>query len=197
MRAALVGELGRPPEVAEVDDVGGDAVVDVVSAPLNPIDIAVGKGVHFSGHPPLPFVPGCEGVGRRADGTLVWLFSGGLGVSRNGAMAERLAIGDAVAIAVPEGADPALAGALGIAGLAGWLPFSWRAPVAADDTVLVLGATGTVGRVAVQAAKLLGAARVVAVGRDAEGLERAEQLGADASVRLEEAGDLPAVFKAA
>jgi NADPH2:quinone reductase len=86
---------------------------------------------------------------------------------------------------VPDGVDPALAAALGIAGLAGWMPVTWRAPVREGDRVLVLGATGTAGRVALQAAKLLGAAHVVAAGRDSEGLERALELGADETVALD------------
>lgn len=98
-------------------------------------------------------------------------------------MAERAAPG-AVVVEVPEGADPALAAALGIAGLAGWLPLAWRAPVRAGDRVLVLGATGTVGQVALQAARLLGAEHVVAAGRDQAGLERALALGADQAVGL-------------
>jgi NADPH2:quinone reductase len=113
-----------------------------------------------------------------------------------GAIAEHAPIGDAHVIDVPDGADPALAAGLGIAGLAGWLPFAWRAPLAGGENVLVLGATGSVGFVAVQAAKLLGAARVVAAGRSAAGLERAAQFGADATIRLDEAGDLVAAFKA-
>jgi NADPH2:quinone reductase len=110
-------------------------------------------------------------------------------------MAERVAIGDSYAIEIPEGADPALAGALGIAGLAGWLPFAWRAPLTGGENVLVLGATGAVGLVAVQAAKLLGAARVVAAGRSPAGLERATELGADATIRLDEQDDLAAAFR--
>jgi NADPH2:quinone reductase len=98
-------------------------------------------------------------------------------------------------IEVPEGADPALAAALGIAGLAGWLPLAWRAPLVGGEHVLVLGATGSVGLVAVQAAKLLGAARVVAAGRDAAGLERAAEYGADATLRLDESDDLVAAIK--
>jgi NADPH2:quinone reductase len=74
---------------------------------------------------------------------------------------------------------------LGIAGLAGWLPLAWRAPIRPDDEVLVLGATGIVGRVAVQAAKLLGAARVVAAGRDQASLSSTLQIGADAVVPLD------------
>jgi NADPH2:quinone reductase len=138
-------------------------------------------------------VPGCEGVGRTSDGELVWVFGGGLGRTRDGAMSERFSVGDSMAIAVPDGADPVVAAGLGIAGLAGWLPLAWRAPLEGGENVLVLGATGAVGLVAVQAAKLLGAARVVAAGRSGTGLERAAELGADATVRLD-AGDLVAAF---
>ncbi len=134
-------------------------------------------------------------MGRTADGRVVWIFGGSLGRTSNGAIAERAPVGDAHAIEVPEGADPALAAALGIAGLAGWLPFAWRAPLAGGENVLVLGATGSVGLVAVQAAKLLGAARVVAAGRSAAGLERAAEYGADATIRLDETADLVAAFK--
>ena len=194
MKAALVRELGASPQVGDADEPSGDAV-DVVAAPLNPIDLAVSRGILATGHPELPYVPGCEGVGRTSDGRLVWLFGGTLGRTTNGTMAERAGIGDAHAIDVPEGADPAVAAGLGIAGLAGWLPFAWRAPLRAGENVLVLGATGSVGLVAVQTAKLLGAARVVAVGRSAEGLERAAAAGADATVRLGETDDLVAAFK--
>ena len=98
-------------------------------------------------------------------------------------------------IEVPDGADPALAAGMGIAGMAGWLPFAWRAPLEGGENVLVLGATGSVGLVAVQTAKLLGAGRVVAAGRSAAGLERATQYGADATLRLDEVDDLVAAFK--
>ena len=194
MKAALIRELGAVPEVAEVDEPSGE-VVEVLAAPINPIDLATSRGLLAAGHPELPYVPGCEAVGRTADGRLVWIFGAGLGLSRNGAMAARAAVGDSPAIEVPDGADPALAAALGIAGLAGWLPFAWRAPLRGGENVLVLGATGSVGLVAVQSAKLLGAARVVAAGRSAAGLERAAALGADATVRLDETDDLVAAFK--
>jgi NADPH2:quinone reductase len=109
-------------------------------------------------------------------------------------MSERVTVGDAMTIPVPDGADPAVAAGLGIAGLAGWLPLAWRAPLRGGENVLVLGATGSVGLVAVQAARLLGAARVVAAGRSERGLERAVELGADEALRLD-ADDLAAAFK--
>jgi NADPH2:quinone reductase len=196
MRAAVIRELGAPPETAEVDDPDGD-VLEVVAAPLNPIDLAVSRGVLATGHPDLPYVPGCEAVARRADGTLVWVFGGGLGVARDGGMAERVALGPANAVDIPAGADPALAGAMGIAGLAGWLPFAWRAPLQGGEDVLVLGATGSVGLVAVQAARLLGAGRIVAAGRSRAGLDRALELGADDVVDVTATDDLADAFRTA
>jgi len=74
--------------------------------------------------------------------------------------------------------------AFGTAGLAAWLPLTWLAPVREGEGVLVLGATGSVGAVAVQAARLRGAGFVVAVGRSRERLERARELGADVAVEL-------------
>ena len=195
MRAALIRSVGSAPEVGEAGAPEGADAVEVLAAPLNPIDLAVSRGILATGHPDLPYVPGCEGVGRTGDGRLVWLFGGSLGRTANGTMAERATIGDAFAIDVPDGADPAVAAALGIAGLAGWLPFAWRAPLDGGENVLVLGATGSVGLVAVQTAKLFGAGRVVAAGRSAAGLERAISVGADATVRLDETDDLVAAFK--
>ena len=182
----MITELGRPPTAGEAPEPAAGSL-EVLAAALNPIDRAVAAGQFYVGHPPLPFVPGCECVGREAGGRVVWTFGGGLGLTRNGAMAERAEPG-AVVAEVPEGADFAVAAALGIAGLAGWLPLAWRAPVREGDRVLVLGATGAAGEVALQAARLLGAAHVVAAGRDPKRLERALELGADEAVPLD--GDL-------
>ncbi|HEY8628128.1 MAG TPA: zinc-binding dehydrogenase, partial [Gaiellaceae bacterium] len=189
MRAAVVSELGQPPSPGELPEPSagdGEVVLEVLAAPLNPVDVAVSTGAFYGGHPDLPYVPGTEAVGRvRGSGEVVWAFGAGFGLARNGGMAELAVMPEERLVPVPEGADPALAGALGIAGIAGWLPLAVRAPVRAGETVLVLGATGTVGQVAVQAAKLLGAGRVVAAGRNEERLARARELGADATVRLD------------
>jgi NADPH2:quinone reductase len=190
MRAAVVSELGQPPSPGELPEPSagdGEVVLEVLAAPLNPVDVAVSTGAFYGGHPELPYVPGAEVVGRvGGSGEVVWAFGAGFGLARNGGMAELAVVPEERLVPVPEGADPALAGALGIAGLAGWLPLAVRTPVRAGETVLVLGATGTVGIVAVQAARLLGAGRIVAAGRSEEGLARALELGADAMVRLGE-----------
>jgi len=196
LKAAVIREVGALAEVGDVAEPEGETI-EVLAAPINPIDLAVSRGVLAIGHPQLPYVPGCEAVGRSADGRIVWLFGGSLGRTSNGALAKRAAVGDAHTVEVPEGADAALAGGLGIAGLAGWLPFAWRAPLVGGEDVLILGATGSVGLVAVQAAKLLGAGRIVAAGRSAAGLERAADRGADATLRLDEQSDLVPAFREA
>jgi NADPH:quinone reductase len=194
MRAAVVTELGRPPELADRPEPSGEAIYEISAVSLNPIDVNIGAGRYFAGHPELPYVPACEGVGRAPDGTRVYLFGDGLGVTRDGLLAERAAARADLGIPLPDAASDEIAASCGIAGMAGWMPVAWRAPVRASDRVLVLGATGTVGLVAVQAAKLLGAERVVAVGRNPERLKRAAELGADATVSLED-DDLAAALK--
>jgi NADPH2:quinone reductase len=196
VKAAVIRELGRPPELSDWTHPSGDAIYEVSAVPLNPIDINIGAGRYFAGHPELPYVPGCEGVGRGPDGTRVYLFGAGHGLSRDGLLAERALAPADLGIPLPGAVSDEIAASCGIAGMAGWMPVAWRAPVRNDDRVLVLGATGTAGLVAVQAAKLLGAKRVVAVGRNAERLQRAAELGAHATVSLEE-GDLVTAFKEA
>ena len=192
----MITELGRPPELADRPDPLGEEIYEISAVSLNPVDVNVGAGRYFGGHPELPYVPGCEGVGRAPDGTRVYLFSDGLGLSRDGLLAERAAAPADLGIPLPDAVSDEIAASCGIAGMAGWMPVAWRAPVRKDDRVLVLGATGTVGLVATQAAKLLGAERVVAVGRSPERLKRAAELGADATVSLGE-DDLVAAFKEA
>jgi NADPH:quinone reductase-like Zn-dependent oxidoreductase len=194
LRAAVVTAYGQPPEVgerAEPEPADGQAVLELLAAALNPADLAIASGRFPAGSPPLPYVPGIEGVGtvvesaRFAPGTRVWASGRGLGVARDGAFAERLVVADEVLVEVPETAEDVVAAALGQVGLAAWMSLSWLAPVRQDEVVLVLGATGSVGSLAVQIAKLLGAARVVAVGRDPGRLETVAGLGADATLALD------------
>jgi NADPH2:quinone reductase len=199
IRAARIGTLGAPPDLAEVDSpspAAGEVLVDVRAVALNPVDIACGTGAFYGGHPPLPYVPGAEAVGD-ADGRHVYVFGAGLGIRRDGTLAEVVSVPEDAVYAVPDGIDDARAVAAGVAGVAGWLPVTARAAVTERDRVLILGATGTAGSVALQAARLRGASRIVAAGRRPERLERARELGADATVRLDESEDLAAAFAGA
>ena len=114
-----------------------------------------------------------------------------------GSMAERALVDPVSTYALPDGLDEGVAIALGISGLAAWLALTWRANLQPGEHVLVLGASGVLGQIGVQAAKLLGAARVVAAARSQDGLERCLELGADAAVRLGEPDDLPAALREA
>jgi len=170
----------------------GQARVEVLAAGLNPVDVAICAGRFYAGPPPLPSVAGREGVAL-LDGARVY-FDGP--VAPFGSMAQRALIDPDSVHPVPDGVSDGVAVALGISGLAAWLSLTWRAQLRPGEHVLVLAASGVLGQIAVQAAKLLGAGRVVAAARSREGLERCAQLGADATVRLDER-ELAAAFAAA
>jgi NADPH2:quinone reductase len=194
MRAAILREHGAVPEIAEHPDPTGPDVVEVLVAGMNPVDIRIATGTFgLERHEP-PYVAGKEGVGRREDGSLVYFE---YSVKPFGAFAAKTRLEPGDGYTLPEGLDPALAVCLGVSGLAAWLGLEWRGRLAAGETVLVLGASGIVGQIAVQAAKLLGAGRVVAAARNPEWLERTRALGADATVSLAGDGDHAAALKEA
>ena len=195
MRAAILRSVGAAPEVGTFDDPtpgDGHVVLDVALAGVNPIDIRLASGQ--LGQPRIPSVVGLESVGTLADGSRVYC---GASISPFGSWAQRTLIDAARAFPVPDAIDDELALALGISGVAAWLPLAHHAKLQPDESVLVLGATGTVGRIAVQVAKLMGAGRVVAAARDAAALAEVEQLGADATVVLGKGDDADALREAA
>jgi NADPH:quinone reductase-like Zn-dependent oxidoreductase len=185
MRAAVLHEHGGVPALEEFRDPAaepGAVVLELEAAAMNPIDVRVASGQFPLERYDVPYVAGKEGVGRDADGGLHYFE---YSQKPFGAFAERTLVDEGDLYPVPGGLDPALAVCLGVSGLAAWLGLSWRGRLAEGETVLVLGASGVVGQIAVQAARLLGAGRVVAAARDETALERAGSLGADALVRLE------------
>lgn len=173
MKVGVISELGGIPTVVDRSDMTAlkDCVeLRVEAVALNPVDVAIASGKFHAGHPPLPYIPGLEAVGRVGD-RLVYAQGGGLGIARDGFMTESVFVSEDVLIDIPQTSDPSIAAALGTAGLAGWLSVTWRAAVSPEDIVVVLGATGAVGKIAIQAARLRGAKRVVAVGRNISHLE--------------------------
>jgi NADPH:quinone reductase-like Zn-dependent oxidoreductase len=189
MRAAVLHELGVPraDDFAEPPEPGeGRAIVEVLAAGLNPVDVAICAGRFYAGAPPLPSVAGREGVGL-LDGRRVYFDAP---VLPYGSMAERVPIDAQSAYDVPDDVENGTAVALGISGLAAWLALTWRAQLQPGEHVLVLAASGVLGQIAVQAARSLGAARVVAAARSQEGLRHSLELGADATVTLDGGDDL-------
>ena len=188
MKAALITAPGATPVVEErdlPDPAEGEATIALEAASLNPVDLAIASGGFYAGHPPMPYVPAIEAVGRvEGDGRRVFVMGGGLGIARDGTAAERFNAPLGALVDIGDDADAATAAALGTAALAGWLPITWAAKLQPGETALVLGATGAAGSIAVQAARIAGAARVVAVGRNPQRLVALEGM-ADAVVSLD------------
>jgi NADPH2:quinone reductase len=190
MRAAVLEQYGVPSCAHFPDPVGDGAVIEVLAAGMNPVDVTISAGEFYAGKPPLPSVAGREGVGTLA-GRRVYF---DMPRPPYGSMAERVLVDPDSTYALPDGVSDGVAVALGISGLAAWLALTWRGRLQAGEHVLVLGASGLVGQIAVQAARVLGAGRVIAAARSPQGLERARAQGADAVVSLGEA-DLAAALR--
>lgn len=179
MKAVVQHQFGETPCFTTFDDPypsDGETLVQVRAAVICPADLAIAKGLHPRLPTQLPFICGRDGVGRLADGQRVYFRASR---APYGAMAE-YAPAEWVA-PLPDDVGSAAAAALVGPALAAWLPLATRADVEPGETVLVLGASGIAGRLAVQAARLQGAGRVIAAGHLPEQLST---LGADALIDL-------------
>ncbi len=188
MHAAVLREFGSAPRYDQFDDPiprDGEALITVLAASLKQIDKGMASGKHYAGYRELPVVCGVDGAGRLETGERV--FFGGCR-KPFGAMAEKTVAPRAFCFPVPDSLDDATAAALPNPALSSWLPLKWRAQLKPGESVLVLGATGAAGKLAVQIAKLLGAGRVIAAGRNPQQLEAAKSLGADVTIQIDEPG---------
>ena len=192
MRAAVIERYGEPPVLRDVPEptVDGATLVEVMAAPLNPVDLSIASGKFYAGSPPTPYVPGGEGVGRLLQngkpGPRVYFRA----VLPNGALAERAVVSQSQTVPIPDSVPDGVAAALGTPGIAAYLALTRRAQLKAGETVLILAASGVLGSCAVQVARLLGAGRIVAGARDEQQLARARELGADAIVDLKQTDGL-------
>jgi NADPH:quinone reductase-like Zn-dependent oxidoreductase len=186
MKAAVVSSFDTAPRYEEFpapipagDD---DMVVDVIAAGLHPRVRSQANGSHYTSTGELPLVPGVDGVGRGADGLLRYFV---LPDTRLGAMAEQTVIDTRRSIVLPGDADPIAVAAAMNPAMSSWVALRQRVPFRAGQNVLVLGATGNAGQMAVQIAKRLGAQQVVAAGRNSSRLAGLPALGATATVLLD------------
>lgn len=186
MKAAVLHTLGKPPHFEDFPEPqpGQDEVlIHVKAASLKDVDKAMASGSHYDSHRELPVICGVDGVAVLDDGTRV--FSGGCRPPY-GMMAEQAVVLQGFCLPVPDGVDDNTAAALPNPALSSWLPLIWRAKLKPGETVLILGATGVAGKLAIQIAKHLGAGRVVAAGRNEHILETLPDLGADATIALDQ-----------
>jgi NADPH:quinone reductase-like Zn-dependent oxidoreductase len=185
MRAAVVTSFDRPPSYQSFSvpapSNADELLIEVVAVGLHPRVRSGASGVHYSSSGTLPMIPGIDGVGRRPDGRLVYFVAvdDDLGTMADYALADARR-----SVELPDGVDAtAIAAAMNPA-MSSWVALRRRVPFQAGQRVLVLGATGNAGAMAVQVARRLGAGEVIAAGRDADRLESLSALGADRLVRL-------------
>jgi NADPH:quinone reductase-like Zn-dependent oxidoreductase len=194
--AALLREYGGPPRPARhrLPAPGpGQALVRVTAAPIAPLDLLCATGTSYFGAPRLPYVPGVQGVGvvvrgdTLAAGDRVWFGTDAGMHPGDGGLAEAAVVDEEQVVSLTPGVPDADVAALGLSGVAAWMAVTWRGQLRPGERVLVLGAGGVVGQVAVQAAAALGAGAVVAASRRPAGRERALRRGATAVVDLADA----------
>ncbi|MCW5117832.1 zinc-binding alcohol dehydrogenase family protein [Burkholderia cenocepacia] len=186
MKAAVVEGAGQRPVYTEFEPpsaMPGHSLIDVTASALSRIAQGRAAGTHYSSVGAYPFVVGVDGVGRLDDGRRVYFFGA---PAPFGAMAERTIAPDTQCVPLPDALDDVTAAAIAIPGMSSWAALTERARFVAGETVLVNGATGTSGRLAVRIAKHLGAAKVIATGRNAAALQALLSAGADAAVSLQQ-----------
>ena len=187
MKAAIVTVSGRPPvyaDFAEPTAGDGEVLVDVAAAPLSHVTRYRASGTHYSSAGSLPFVVGLDGVGRQQGkngGQRVYFI---LPRAPFGSMAARTVVKASHLVALPDGLDDATAAAIAIPAMSSWAALRERSRLEPGQVVLVNGATGISGRLAVQIAKHLGAGKVIATGRNPSMLAALPSLGADGTISL-------------
>ncbi len=186
MKAAVVTRFDSAPTVQEVPqpvpEYPYQVLVEVLAAGLHPRVRSQANGSHYTSTDELPLVPGIDGVGRLPDGSLRYFV---LPDTRMGSMAEQTVIDLRRSVELPRAANIDVLAAGMNPGMSSWVALRRRVELEPGQTVVVLGATGNAGRMAVQIAKHLGAGRVIGVGRGQPRLEPLTALGADQVVSLE------------
>ncbi|MFC0517495.1 zinc-binding alcohol dehydrogenase family protein [Mucilaginibacter angelicae] len=179
MKAAVMYQKGGLPQYTDFPEPvaqGPDEVlVSVKAVAIKHLDKSRASGKHYSSDAPNENgrVIGGDGVCLLADGTRVY----GMGVS--GMLAEKATIHKSRIVKIPDGLDDAVAAALPNAVIGAAMGLKFKADIKPGDVVLINGATGFTGRVAVQIAKHYGAKKIIATGRNQQSLNELLSLGAD------------------
>jgi NADPH:quinone reductase-like Zn-dependent oxidoreductase len=189
MHAAVVRVLGQPPEYGEFSEPDARAeetMVRMSVSAVNPLTLSRAGGVHYSASTPTPFVAGVDGVGRTPDGRRVYVPTVR---APYGGLAECAPAKSRHLIPLPDGLSDAFAAAVAIPGLSSWNPLTHRVTIRPGESVLVHGATGAAGRMAVQVARHLGARAVIATGRNRSKLAALRELGVEHVIPLDQAAE--------
>lgn len=185
MNAAVVTSFEEPPKYQQIEvpqpATSEEILVDVLAVGLHPRVRTGAAGTHYTSTRALPMIPGIDAVALRPDGRRIYFVADD---ARFGTMAERAVVDQRRAIELPDDVDVATVAATMNPAMSAWVALRRRVPIQPGQSVLVLGATGNAGTMAVQVARRLGAGRVVGAGRNLERLGALTSLGADAVVQL-------------
>lgn len=190
MKAAVVNGPGQKPRYTDFSKPipkTGEQLILVRASALSPLTKSRASGSPYSSDGQFPAVAGTDGVGRTNEGQRVYFV---LPEAPFGALAEKSLVKAQYCIPLPDDLDDTVAAAIANPGMSAWAAMMERAHLKAGETVLINGATGTAGRMAVQLAKYFGAAKIIATGRDEGALEEVKALGADVTIPLT-LGSLP------
>ncbi|AGS26599.1 Zn-dependent alcohol dehydrogenase GroES-like protein (plasmid) [Rhizobium etli] len=186
MKAAVVNSFGIPPSFQEfpLPEAGDDeTIITVEAAAISPIVKLLASGRHYTSGNTAGFVPGVDGIGRDAEGKRVYFL---FPKAPFGSLAEKSLATRAMTVPIADGLASDRAAALATGALASWVALSRRAKLQRGETVLIVGATGSSGSMAIQTARHFGAIRIVAVGRNEQKLDR---LDADVKIALDDDAD--------
>jgi NADPH:quinone reductase-like Zn-dependent oxidoreductase len=192
MNAAVVTSFDQPPHYQQFElpqPTAEERLVDVLAVGLHPRVRSGAAGAHYTSTGRLPMIPGIDAVGRRPDGTRIYFVADD---DVLGTMAEKALVDPRRSIELPDDVDAATVAATMNPAMSAWIALRLRVPIEAGQSVLVFGATGNAGTMAIQVAKLLGAGRVVGAGRNLERLNALAALGADQIVQLTDDSDATA-----
>ncbi|MBB6144450.1 NADPH:quinone reductase-like Zn-dependent oxidoreductase [Silvibacterium bohemicum] len=179
MKAAVIAAAGETPVFSHFPEPTGTErleVVTVSASALSPFSKSRSSGSHYSAQGIFPSVAGADGVGRTTDGRRVYFV---LPEAPYGALAEKSLVRKELCVPVPDGLDDVTAAAIANPGMSAWAALVERAQLRSGETVLINGATGSAGTLAVQLAKYLGASKVIATGRSEADLKALQSVGAD------------------
>ncbi|MFI5152683.1 MAG: zinc-binding alcohol dehydrogenase family protein [Chitinophagales bacterium] len=190
MKAAVIHKFGDTPKYQDFPDPiagQGEKLIEVKASALENLDKMLAAGTHYASRqmlPEFPVIVGHGGIGTTEDGQLV-----GFGKMHfpYGSFAEKTIAGYIMPISSE--IDPALAAALPASVLTSYLPLKYSAKFESGETLLINGATGFSGRIAIQLAKMLGAGRVVGTGRNETSWQTLKNLGADAFIDLKQSDE--------
>ncbi|WP_395517465.1 quinone oxidoreductase family protein [Pseudorhizobium flavum] len=186
MRAAVVCAAGQPPALTELvvpTPLPSENLIRVSAAAVSHLAKARASGGHYTDSGQFPFGVGIDGVGELEDGSRVYF---AMPRAPYGSMADYAVVDERFCVPMPAGLDGATAAAIANPCMSSWAALTERARFKPGETVLINGATGTSGRLAIQVARKLGAGRIVATGRNAEALEEVRLLGADVTIQFGE-----------